>query len=122
MGTLKAPAPARRANDAGAHYSPLLCLLTKISGARRVQIGTLGGYSTTLLARALPDGGRLTSLELEPATPRSPEPASIVPVGDTGHAGKARALSALTLRGNLQRDSDSLRMRMGEHMSEATKH
>jgi len=45
----------------------LLYLLTKISGARRVlEIGTLGGYSTTWLARALPDGGTITSLELDP--------------------------------------------------------
>jgi predicted O-methyltransferase YrrM len=45
----------------------LLYLLTKISGARRVlEIGTLGGYSTTWLARALPDDGTLTSLELDP--------------------------------------------------------
>ena len=44
----------------------LLYLLTKISGARRVlEIGTLGGYSTTWLARALPPGGVLTSLELD---------------------------------------------------------
>jgi predicted O-methyltransferase YrrM len=44
----------------------LLYLLTKLSGARRVlEIGTLGGYSTTWLARALPDGGMITSLELD---------------------------------------------------------
>ena len=44
----------------------LLYLLTKISGTRRaLEIGTLGGYSTTWLARALPDGGTLTSLELD---------------------------------------------------------
>jgi len=43
----------------------LLYLLTKISGARRVlEIGTLGGYSTTWLARALPAGGTVTTLEL----------------------------------------------------------
>jgi predicted O-methyltransferase YrrM len=43
----------------------LLYLLTKISGARRVlEIGTLGGYSTTWLARALPQGGTVTTLEL----------------------------------------------------------
>jgi predicted O-methyltransferase YrrM len=44
----------------------LLYLLTRISGARRVlEIGTLGGYSTTWLARALPDDGTVTSLELD---------------------------------------------------------
>jgi predicted O-methyltransferase YrrM len=36
--------------------------------ARRVlEIGTLGGYSTTWLARALPAGGVVVSLELSPA-------------------------------------------------------
>lgn len=45
----------------------LLYLLAKIQGARRIlEIGTLGGYSTTWLARALPEGGRLISLELDP--------------------------------------------------------
>jgi caffeoyl-CoA O-methyltransferase len=44
----------------------LLYLLAKISGARRVlEIGTLAGYSTTWLARALPDDGRVISLELD---------------------------------------------------------
>lgn len=44
-----------------------LHLLARISGARRVlEIGTLGGYSTIWLARALPDGGRVVSIEAEP--------------------------------------------------------
>lgn len=44
----------------------LLYLLAKIAGAKRVlEIGTLGGYSTTWLARALPRGGVLISLERE---------------------------------------------------------
>ena len=44
----------------------LLYLLAKIAGARRVlEIGTLGGYSTTWLARALPADGLLVTLELE---------------------------------------------------------
>jgi predicted O-methyltransferase YrrM len=44
-----------------------LHLLAKISGAKRIlEIGTLGGYSTLWLARALPDGGTLTSLEYDP--------------------------------------------------------
>ena len=42
----------------------LLQLLARLVGARRVlEFGTLGGYSTILLARALPAGGRLISLE-----------------------------------------------------------
>src|SRR6187402_3465824 len=45
----------------------LLSLLASIQGARRIlEIGTLGGYSTIWLARALPANGRLISLELEP--------------------------------------------------------
>ncbi len=45
----------------------LLHLIARITRASRVlEIGTLGGYSTTWLARALPPGGRLVTLELEP--------------------------------------------------------
>ncbi|HKF50220.1 MAG TPA: O-methyltransferase [Terracidiphilus sp.] len=44
-----------------------LDLMVRISGARRVlEIGTLGGYSTIWMARAVPDGGRVITLELEP--------------------------------------------------------
>ncbi|MGB6192815.1 MAG: O-methyltransferase, partial [Terracidiphilus sp.] len=44
-----------------------LNLLVRITGARRVlELGTLGGYSTLWLARALPTGGELISLELDP--------------------------------------------------------
>jgi predicted O-methyltransferase YrrM len=42
-----------------------LHMLVRITGARRVlEIGTLGGYSTIWLSRALPEDGRLVSLEL----------------------------------------------------------
>ncbi|WP_066955954.1 O-methyltransferase [Streptomyces lushanensis] len=42
----------------------LLQLLARVQGARTVlEIGTLGGYSTIWLGRALPDDGRLISLE-----------------------------------------------------------
>ena len=44
-----------------------LDFLVRITGARRVlEIGTLGGYSTIWLARALPAGGKLITLELDP--------------------------------------------------------
>lgn len=45
----------------------LLQLLAQAQGARNIlEIGTLGGYSTIWLARALPRGGRLITLEFEP--------------------------------------------------------
>ena len=45
----------------------LLNILVASAGARRVlEIGTLGGYSTTCMARALPPDGELISLEYEP--------------------------------------------------------
>ena len=45
----------------------LLHLLARILGARKIlEIGTLGGYSTIWMARALPEGGRLITLEADP--------------------------------------------------------
>jgi predicted O-methyltransferase YrrM len=45
----------------------LLELLARIHGARRIlELGTLGGYSTISLARALPSGGQLVTLEADP--------------------------------------------------------
>ncbi len=53
--------------DVSAAQGKMLSLLAQIAGARRIlEIGTLGGYSTIWLARALPEGGRLVTLELEP--------------------------------------------------------
>lgn len=44
----------------------LLHLLAKMQGARKIlEIGTLGGYSSIWLARALPARGRLVTLEAE---------------------------------------------------------
>jgi predicted O-methyltransferase YrrM len=44
----------------------LLYLLSKAAGARRIlEIGTLGGFSTIFLARALPENGILYALELD---------------------------------------------------------
>jgi predicted O-methyltransferase YrrM len=45
----------------------LLHLLALMIGAKRIlEIGTLGGYSATWLARALPADGKLITLELDP--------------------------------------------------------
>jgi predicted O-methyltransferase YrrM len=76
---LMAPDPAldaalRASADAGLppiNVSPnqgkLLMLLARLQGAKSIlEIGTLGGYSTIWLARALPPDGRLVTLEFEP--------------------------------------------------------
>ena len=63
----------RRSREAGlpeihvsANEGKLLQLLAEIAGAKRIlEIGTLGGYSTIHLARALPKDGLLISLELD---------------------------------------------------------
>ncbi|HEY6762848.1 MAG TPA: O-methyltransferase [Baekduia sp.] len=63
----------RRAADAGVpqievapNQGKLLHLLARMSGARRIlELGTLAGYSTIWLARALPAGGRLVTLEVD---------------------------------------------------------
>ena len=61
----------RRAGLPTIDVSPLqgkfLDILVRISGARRIlEIGTLGGYSTIWMAHALPEGGRIVSLEVSP--------------------------------------------------------
>jgi predicted O-methyltransferase YrrM len=53
--------------DVAPNQGKFLHLLAKMMGARRIlEIGTLGGYSTIWLARALPPGGRLITLEFDP--------------------------------------------------------
>jgi predicted O-methyltransferase YrrM len=77
--TLSHPDPildaAQRAADAAglpaisvsAAQGTFLHLLARVRGARRIlEIGTLAGYSTIWLARALPADGRLISLEFDP--------------------------------------------------------
>jgi predicted O-methyltransferase YrrM len=45
----------------------LLNLLARAAGARTIlELGTLGGYSTIWLARALPPGGKLVTCEYDP--------------------------------------------------------
>jgi predicted O-methyltransferase YrrM len=50
--------------DVSAPQGKLIHLLARMMGARKaLEIGTLGGYSTIWLASALPDDGRLVTLE-----------------------------------------------------------
>ncbi len=52
--------------DVSAAQGKLLHLLARMVGAKRIlEIGTLGGYSTIWLARALPEDGKVVTLELE---------------------------------------------------------
>ena len=53
--------------DVSAPQGKMLMLLAQMAGAKHIlEVGTLGGYSTIWLARALPDDGRLVSLEINP--------------------------------------------------------
>lgn len=53
--------------DVPALLGKFLGLMVRISGARNVlEIGTLGAYSTIWLARALPEGGQVITLEIDP--------------------------------------------------------
>src|SRR5215469_16890132 len=66
----QALAASRAADLPSIHVAPnqgkLLQLLARIQGARNIlEVGTLGGYSTIWLARALPPGGRLITLEAD---------------------------------------------------------
>src|SRR4051794_25028511 len=64
----------RAATDAGlppiavsAAQGKFLHILARLHRAKRIlEMGTLGGYSTIWLARALPPEGRLVSLEFDP--------------------------------------------------------
>jgi caffeoyl-CoA O-methyltransferase len=50
-----------------ANQGKFLQVLAKLCGAKRIlEVGTLGGYSTIWMARALPPGGKLLTLEIEP--------------------------------------------------------
>ena len=53
--------------DVSPPQGKFLNILARLIGARRIlEIGTLGGYSTIWLARALPAGGQVVSLEFSP--------------------------------------------------------
>ena len=72
--------------DVSPSQGKLLQLLAETQGARRIlEIGTLGGYSTINLARALPPNGKLITLELDPHHAE-------VALANIAHAGLAHAV------------------------------
>jgi predicted O-methyltransferase YrrM len=53
--------------DVSATQGKLLALFVRMTRAARIlEIGTLGGYSTIWMARALPEGGRVVTIEFNP--------------------------------------------------------
>ena len=53
--------------DVSPAQGKMLHLFALMCGARRIlEVGTLGGYSTIWLARALPEDGRIVTLEIDP--------------------------------------------------------
>src|SRR5689334_5001224 len=49
-----------------ANQGKFLEVMARTAGARKIlEVGTLGGYSTIFMARALPPGGKLISLEID---------------------------------------------------------
>ena len=85
--TLKANAAANLpAIDVSPSQGKLLQLLAETQRAHRIlEIGTLGGYSTINLARALTPGGKLITLELDPHHAE-------VALANIAHAGLAHAV------------------------------
>jgi predicted O-methyltransferase YrrM len=70
----------------------LLHILARLAGARRIlELGTLGGYSTIWLARALPADGRLVTVESEPKH-------AAVALGNIERAGLADRVTIVTGR------------------------
>jgi predicted O-methyltransferase YrrM len=81
----------------------LLHLLARVQGARSIlELGTLGGYSTIWLARALPPDGRLISLEIDPKR------------AEVARANIARAELANVVEIRLGRAVDSLQQLLAE--------
>lgn len=57
--------------DVSSNQGKLLHIWARMQGAKRIlEIGTLGGYSTVWLARALQEDGHLVTIELDPLTAR----------------------------------------------------
>ena len=80
-------------------------LLVRMTNARTVlEVGTLGGYSTIWLARRLPSGGRVVTLELDPLHAEVAR-ANVAAAG-LGDLVEVRVGAAATLMGELQEPFD----------------
>lgn len=89
----------------GAVQGNLLKMLVEISGARRVlEIGAFTGYSSICMALGLPDGGRLTTLEindeLEPLMSEAWERAGVADRIELWLGDALESLEKLSAKGN----------------------
>jgi predicted O-methyltransferase YrrM len=67
MDAIEADSMKRRVPIIGPSVGSLLSVIVRATGARRIlELGTANGYSTIFMARALPDGGRVTTIEWDP--------------------------------------------------------
>lgn len=83
-----------------------LHILIKATGATRIlEIGTLGGYSTICMARALPVGGVLTSLEADPNCVEVAR-ANIMAAGLSGHVTIVAGPALSSLRDLIAQESE----------------
>lgn len=93
------------AHDVSASQGKMLALFIAMTGASRVlEIGTLGGYSTIWMARALPGGGRVVTIEAN-------ELHAAVAISNIERAGMGDRVDvhvgpALDVLPNIARDSD----------------
>ena len=79
--------------DVSPTQGKLLYLIARLGGARSIlEIGTLGGYSTIWLAKALPPGGQLISLEV--ARPRH-----VASSAGLDRGGRCRRMSGRSISG-----------------------
>jgi predicted O-methyltransferase YrrM len=90
--------------DVSPAQGKLLHLLARMNGASTIlEVGTLGGYSTIWLARALPPGGKIVTLELDPrhaeAARINLERAGLSGVVDLRVGPALQSLSALSAEG-----------------------
>lgn len=93
------------AHDVSASQGKMLALFIAMTGASRVlEIGTLGGYSTIWMARALPDSGRVVTIEAN-------ERHAAVAISNIERAGLGNSVDvhvgpALDVLPNIARDMD----------------
>ena len=86
------------------NHGKLLHMLALMVGAKRIlEIGTLGGYSTIWMARALPEGGQLVTLEADPKhaalARRNVDAAGVGPIVEIQLGKALDVLPALASRG-----------------------